>query len=432
MRKLHSQFHIAQHIKDFGPIWYADTSDWESCHKAYTTEIWRGTSKRKSTIEKEMLNATVVQSHSGHLAIRNMLLEVDGVAQLQKHFGPKPDNDNLIIKLFDNIADIRFIVTPNKDRNNNNIFKGIGFHKDKFKESLFKHYELPNSSHLSKRLQERCSQEMWNAISKENTMYEFSIVRAASYEGSKDSGVGKGVIYAMSKDNRYDYVNVKVSYSETEEDVQVAQVLSIIQMHHMKINDNNKRIIHSTKWFFIVQYMIRTTNEEENKHEYISTLKWETVITNNNKIRKFNVDIVSLDSIAGSAMVIPFFSNLADKKSKTKIQTRVNVPLIIIGQPKIVDRFWYVERKFFDRSGWVKLHEVQSKNYELNLNNIQSFIDRNYIQPAIQADDNLLEVGRESEDEDDSSNDNDSLTRHSSSNDNGYESNFEEDHHEEL
>jgi len=45
-----------------------------------------------------------------------------------------------------------------------------------------------------------------------------------------------------------------------------------------------------------------------------------------------------------------------------------------------------VDRKFFDRSGWEELHEVESRRHlrnAVNLYNIQSFIDKNYIQPAI-------------------------------------------------
>jgi len=310
VRKLHSQRHIPARICLFGPIWYADTSDWESCHKIYTTEVWRGTSRRKSTIEKEMLNATVVQSHSRHLEFRNILLEESGAAQFQKTYGPNNENEDLIFNPFSNIADIRFIVTKEKDDRNNNILKGTGLHREKFKETLFKHSGLSNSSQLSQQLRKLCYQEMWNKISEENTMYEFSIVRAATYEGSTTSGVGSGAIYAMSKENRYDYVNVLVSYTDA---LQVAQVLSIIQLHHMKLNNKNKRINHSTRWFFIIQYMVRTS-EEENKHEYISRLKWETVLIENKKQRKFNVDIVSLSSIAGFAMVIPFFSNVIKKK----------------------------------------------------------------------------------------------------------------------
>jgi len=57
-----------------------------------------------------------------------------------------------------------------------------------------------------------------------DTMYEFSIARAVSYEGSKDGGVSNEVIYAMSKSfKRYDYVTVKVNIDDVLVD-QVTQV----------------------------------------------------------------------------------------------------------------------------------------------------------------------------------------------------------------
>jgi len=49
-------------------------------------------------------------------------------------------------------------------------------------------------------------------------MFVFSIVRAVSYEGSKDGGVDKGVIYAMSKNSGrfkiYDYVTIIVNIND--------------------------------------------------------------------------------------------------------------------------------------------------------------------------------------------------------------------------
>jgi len=52
----------------------------------------------------------------------------------------------------------------------------------------------------------------------ENTNIEFSIVRCITYEGSKDSGVGKGVIYAtannVGKGQRYDYFTVNTTYND--------------------------------------------------------------------------------------------------------------------------------------------------------------------------------------------------------------------------
>jgi len=56
----------------------------------------------------------------------------------------------------------------------------------------------------------------------EDTNVEFRIVRCITYEVSKDSGVGKGVIYATAKNGkkgppRYDYVTVKTTYRDEKQ-----------------------------------------------------------------------------------------------------------------------------------------------------------------------------------------------------------------------
>ena len=90
-------------------------------------------------------------------------------------------------------------------------------------------------------------------MTKENTNTEFSIVRCVTYKGSKESGVGEGVIYATAGDNaskgpRYDYVSVSTSYEdkETGEDVDsidVAQVIMIIQAHVYEIIGTKRVLI---------------------------------------------------------------------------------------------------------------------------------------------------------------------------------------------
>jgi len=90
---------------------------------------------------------------------------------------------------------------------------------------------------------------VWNHIISENTNTEFSVIRAVNYEGSKESGVGKGVIYATAnnagKGPRYDFVTVNTNYRDEEtgekvESYDVAQVLMIIQVHVYQ-NIQNKR-----------------------------------------------------------------------------------------------------------------------------------------------------------------------------------------------
>ena len=156
------------------------------------------------------------------------------VAKCQKSFGPKLVSEDLVINPFTNICDIRFTITSELDRDGTNILKGCGVHRELFNDRLFGHSSLPSTKHLSQYLKRRWGNKVptWNKLTKENTLCEFSIIRAASYQGSQDSGVGKGVIYATTnnsgKGKRYDYINVKVVQEENGEEVEgyaVAQVL---------------------------------------------------------------------------------------------------------------------------------------------------------------------------------------------------------------
>ena len=360
MRKLHSHNHIGEHIRWFGPIIYADTDAYESAHKFFTTGVWRGTSKRLGTLNKEMSTASVIQSHAGHLNFYTTLLKDDGVAKCQKSFGPKLVSEDLVINPFTNICDIRFTITSELDRDGNNILKGCGVHRELFNDKLFGHSSLPSTKHLSQYLKRRWGNKVptWNKLTKENTLCEFSIIRAASYQGSQDSGVGKGVIYATTnnsgKGKRYDYVNVKVVQEENGEEVEgyaVAQVLLILQGHSYEMKEN-KRVLKSSQWFFIVQYMenisnVKTlSNKPHTSHQHMSQLKWE-MATQSGKITanktNFNIDMIPLDCLTGSAMVIPYFS--FHEKVKNKPIRKHDTP--ITGKPAASDVFWCSRQKVF-------------------------------------------------------------------------------------
>jgi hypothetical protein len=333
-----------------------------------------------------MHTASVVQSYSGHQEFYTTLLEEDGISACFKNFGPRQGKEVLTIDHFVNIADIRFVITSELDKSRNHILKGCGKRKNSFTENLFCHKSLSSKTQLSRYLRDYFINnegiDIWNQMIQINTMYEFGIVRAVTYEGSGDSDVGKGVIYAMpdTKNNvkRYDYVNVKVEYQNDQgEDIegyQAAQVLSIIQKHSYTTTNENKRD-DSTEWFFIVQYMNTINVEQETSqphscHEYISVLEWET-IRDGNTI-KYNIQMISLDNIIGSAMVIPYFSFIEKKKS-TPGKT-IGTP--ILGSPSRNDKFWYVDRKFFDRSGWNELEVYKT----MNVNDVvEQYLKKNII-----------------------------------------------------
>jgi len=75
--------------------------------------------------------------------------------------------------------------------------------------------------------------------------------------------------------------------------------------------------------------------------------------------------------LVGLAMVIPYFSYSTQKIGKSAEEMR-KIFTPIIGKPNVSkDKYWYVDRKFFDRSGWEELIEVKSFNNK-NKNNKSS------------------------------------------------------------
>ena len=332
MRKPHGTCHIGEFIGRFGPCIYADTDSFESSHKKYTTAVWRGTSKRLSTLVKEMTTASIIQNCVGHLNFYTSLQSENGISKCLKTFGPKPGKDGLVINAFGHVSDIRFIATSDLETDGiTNILKGIGPNIHLYNQTIFGHCSLPSSRHLSKYLKtfftniDNFSNKVWPAMTNENNIVEFSVVRGISYEGSKESGVGKGVIYATAnnadKGPRYDFITVQTNYideitGQNVENYDVAQVLMIIQAHVYEYNNENKRVLkNENNWYLIVQYMQKAVLKLYNKphtiqHRTIKQLVWEERrginLTNNR--HSFYIDMISIDNLAGSAMVIPYFS----------------------------------------------------------------------------------------------------------------------------
>ena len=79
-----------------------------------------------------------------------------------------------------------------------------------------------------------------------------------------------------------------------------------------------------------------------------------------------------------------------------------------MGSPVLSDIFWSLDRKFFDRSGWEELvienrDSSRSSITEINRDNMQSFINNNFIQPALSNEETKVDFEELYAEEEDSS-----------------------------
>ena len=177
---------------------------------------------------------------------------------------------------------------------------------------------------------------------------------------------------------RYDYVTVKVNIDDVLVD-QVAQVLMMLQVSKYEMKEN-KRVLNKSVWYLIVQYMKENPQLKYNQHEQLKKIQWERL----GKTSNFSIAMIHMDCLVGLATVIPCFS-FHDKDGKGTIR-KYGTP--IMGKPVFSDVFWLLDRKFFDRSGWEELVVIETNNSssstinEINRDNMQSFINSNFIAPA--------------------------------------------------
>jgi hypothetical protein len=162
--------------------------------------------------------------------------------------------------------------------------------------------------------------------------------------GSAETGVGKVLLHAYTnkKSERYDFIEVSVG----ENELWLAQVLGVFQI----VSDNS-----TSNTLFFIKYLESVDGKEKTKSSLnrsdifssksvCSKYRWRAGIPG----ETFDTAIISQDCVANVAFVVPCFMS-ALKKVREHI-------------------FYYIPRKFFDRSGWFEkvsvietnsLHDIQ-------------------------------------------------------------------------
>ena len=407
MRKLHAHNHIGEHIHRFGAPVYADTDSYESAHKKFTTGLWRNSSRRHNGLIKEMTDATIRQQHCSHLRMISELQSWNGTGNFEsKYFAPHTSETRKYYEkkpITPLLSSWKYACLLGKDERNVDLLVGYSFHHDVILlDKYFGHKSIPDIKKLSHYLMSYFEKnDVVEVVSNSmcpvdefgflpDSKYSFNILQGAIIRGDVDSGVEPGIIYCTpdykGEFKRYDYVVVEVEYDDGTKAYPVAQVITIIAMMHPVHK------IEEAQYLFIVQYLqndnkpVGVTNEFNNSFKQ---LRWEQkeVVSRGKKQIEFVVDCIAFENIVDTAVIIPFFSF----ENKRGIQQRMP----IMGQPDKDDRFYYLEKRYFDRSGWNELSTVGVNN---NNHSLYEYIKENFI-GTLPTDENAEDENAE-EDED--------------------------------
>ena len=155
--------------------------------------------------------------------------------------------------------------------------------------------------------------------------------------------------------SRYDFLNLQIT-----DGTQPAQLLLILQIQ----NFNRSR----TQHFGIVRYLMpeNITALQLNSPEYynnkiidemrspvnIYIWEYEYVTQGRRRFRNGLVPcLIDMSTVVSNAFVAPYHC------SKNKLP--------VCRKPKYSDKFWYIDRKFFDRSGWDTVNTISPDDYTI-------------------------------------------------------------------
>jgi hypothetical protein len=312
-RNLHAIRHTPRMGRMFGGMDKFSASSWESAHRVFTTGVWAKTSKRHSTMNKEMTKGCLMQSHA---SVQEFLCVISSgsIGPFIKKRGPFTAPENILYSKVQNTADFSLYVNMNNQ---------LAVQGDKF--ILHSYLSLERFTTLVK---DAIGESQWDALCapNNNKAPSLKLLQAIKIEGNKESKFGTAIIYATAKyvsgECRYDYVEVCTEDTGGVIHYQPAQVLAILQL--------KSKISGRINLFAIVQFMKRKASQLS-----LSDIHdWEFAY-NSRRQKEFVVQVVRIETIS-PAFVIPVFSNLS----------------VLPHQPAFEVNFWLLPRKFCDRSEW--------------------------------------------------------------------------------
>jgi len=337
MRNIHKLEHLSMYIKRWGSLIHLDTSTFESYHKIGTTGIWNKTSKRHSAIFEEMTQRISVHDYQRLLKFRQDMINVKN---------PSHANiDGVIFRRILNRTSVEILVTYDYSED---IL--VEAHWLENWALICAQYCLNSPSNLTKFLKKYKFHDIlqqeyslqWDLSF--NQRYKISIIPGILYKSDEESGMGNGTIYACARFNkndskehknksRYDYVFIDYGNHGPV----LARILLILHITPIDCEENDNE--EDSKILLLIQHLIKTPKSGSAMGEIYE------FASEPNDTNMFRFDIVTVQSILRPAFVVPVF-----RKSYNPLSHSAE------------DRFWVLDRRFFDRSGW------ETNTFENDLN----------------------------------------------------------------
>jgi hypothetical protein len=325
--KLHDPEHFPDFIKAWGPVWGWETGPFEMFNKV-VKDLWHKTSGRKLTECHELLKQDLLRTL--------MLYHEDKISFMSRRYCSEPlffseevpEKSEFKVSATEKISELSVDFTDP-------VFQIFG----DISNDHFKKFSITSNAF---------NLEMTRFFREQNyepvNNFRLILRDRVTITGSEESSLGTVLLHAYSKVGHhllddsnvtatawYSFVLIKVLGGKHL----LAQLMGIFEV----VDEIN----HKSNFCFFVKYLEEVEQNEytgsmQNLSDFVSVRKlvseyrWAAGGTN-----RYDIGIVSEDSIADIAFVVPsFYNNPATHSSSNHTQ----------------DRFYFIHRKFFDRSGW--------------------------------------------------------------------------------
>ena len=201
MIKLHLLEHLTDAVGIFGALGKGNTDSYERNHIVATKAIWESTSKRKITVDMEMIKKSMLYDYNSKVRFLNSLRGYD--------FSTKNSisDDNITFERITNIASCKLYCRGDhadalplhfKSTDKLVAYKDLAHYLESSNRQL-KMSEL--NKLLVEHIKDKENYTTMNTKSREmGTLfyYTLTLLRGIKYSGNKESGIDTGYLYATS------------------------------------------------------------------------------------------------------------------------------------------------------------------------------------------------------------------------------------------